>query len=454
MPKHTYYIKGMHCASCEMLIEKKLLEFPGVSFADASLAKGLVNIEYNQDKPSIEALNKKFKESGYSFSEKGPEAQPKNKGIWSSLGISLIVVAIFLIITKLGLASLLNVSSNSSLLSFFIFGLIAGVSSCAALVGGLVISLSKQWVEAYGKNATPDEKNKPHFLFNAGRLISFALLGFLLGFLGEKVRISEAVVSVLMLLVSAAMLVTALQMIGVKYFNRFRLTLPKSFSAGILKDKKTGGISPFAVGFLTFLLPCGFTVVAEGFAILSGSPVRGALIMFSFALGTMIPLLAIGISGAKLLSNHDTSEKFVKVAGFLIIFFVLYNVNFQFGITNYISAEFLGNFSVGGPQQSSSGAKTQPAENVQLIKSVYARGSDIVPSTFEVKVGQPVRYEVEVKDSGIGCMSTIMVPGLWDKALSLRKGQTLVMEFTPQKTGVYQITCAMGVPRGTIKVVQ
>ena len=88
MPKHTYYIKGMHCASCEMLIEKKLLEFPGVSFADASLAKGLVNIEYNQDKPSIEALNKKFKESGYSFSEKGPEAQPKNKGIWSSLGIS------------------------------------------------------------------------------------------------------------------------------------------------------------------------------------------------------------------------------------------------------------------------------------------------------------------------------------------------------------------------------
>jgi plastocyanin domain-containing protein len=51
-------------------------------------------------------------------------------------------------------------------------------------------------------------------------------------------------------------------------------------------------------------------------------------------------------------------------------------------------------------------------------------------------------------------MSTIVVPGLWNRPLALKKDQTLVMEFIPQKPGVYQIACAMGVPRGTIKVVK
>jgi copper chaperone CopZ len=75
--KHTYYIKGMHCASCEVLIEKELLEKPGVTFADASLAKGIVNIEYEKEKPAVKELNEKFKEQSYIFSEKPSEKKEK-----------------------------------------------------------------------------------------------------------------------------------------------------------------------------------------------------------------------------------------------------------------------------------------------------------------------------------------------------------------------------------------
>jgi plastocyanin domain-containing protein len=49
-------------------------------------------------------------------------------------------------------------------------------------------------------------------------------------------------------------------------------------------------------------------------------------------------------------------------------------------------------------------------------------------------------------------MSTIMIPGLFDKPLLLQEGKQLVLEFTPKTAGTYQITCAMGIPRGTIKV--
>jgi uncharacterized protein len=447
MSKHTYYIKGMHCASCEVLIEKELLVIPGVVFADASLAQGLVNIEYEKEKPEIRELSEKFKKYGYAFSEQAFKQQNKG-GIWETLGVASLIIVAFLIITKLGLSSFISINSGSSLVAFFIFGLIAGISSCAALIGGLVLSLSKQWVEGYSNGDGFTGKIKPHFLFNIGRLVSFSVLGFLLGFLGEKFKISPIITSVLILVVSAVMLILALQMIGVRAFNYFRFALPKSLSGRLAKDRRPKAITPFIIGFLTFLLPCGFTVVVEGFAVLSGSSVRGFLIMLLFALGTMLPLLVIGFSSTKFLSNQRLSERFLKVAGVLIIFFVVYNINFQFGIGRYVSESWRAGDSISG---SNSKIET-PAQNVQIIKAVYTESADIQPNSFEVKSGQPVRFEVEVRDNGYGCMSTIMIPGLWESPLALKKGQTLVMEFIPSHTGSYSITCAMGVPRGLLKV--
>ena len=46
MKEKTYYIKGMHCAACEVLIEKKLLEIQGVKSVEASTGKGRAVIEY------------------------------------------------------------------------------------------------------------------------------------------------------------------------------------------------------------------------------------------------------------------------------------------------------------------------------------------------------------------------------------------------------------------------
>ena len=88
----------------------------------------------------------------------------------------------------------------------------------------------------------------------------------------------------------------------------------------------------------------------------------------------------------------------------------------------------------------------------QILKTTYTLDKDIVPNTFAVRAGSPVRLEVDVKENGEGCMSTIMVPGLSNTPQYLEKGKTIAMEFTPVKSGSYQITCAMGVPRGTITV--
>ena len=82
----------------------------------------------------------------------------------------------------------------------------------------------------------------------------------------------------------------------------------------------------------------------------------------------------------------------------------------------------------------------------------YTKANDISQNSFTVKTGEKVRLEVNPTETGSGCMSSIMVPGLWNKPQPLVKGKKIIMEFTPQKTGAYKITCAMGLPRGVINV--
>ena len=86
------------------------------------------------------------------------------------------------------------------------------------------------------------------------------------------------------------------------------------------------------------------------------------------------------------------------------------------------------------------------------LSADYTTAHDISPNTFTVKTGEKVRLEINPTDTASGCMSDIMIPGLWEKPQPLIKGKKVVMEFTPQKPGAYKITCAMGVPRGVINV--
>jgi hypothetical protein len=265
--------------------------------------------------------------------------------------------------------------------------------------------------------------------------------------IGQNLRLSAGFATTMIVVVSVIMAILALQMLGIRPAQRFQLALPKSLTHRISNsDQKVGRFTPFIIGGATFFLPCGFTIIAQGLAVLSGSALRGGLIMGAFALGTFIPLMVIGISSSKLLANERWSEGFQKTAGLLILFFVFFNLNNQFNFGRLFA------FAVPTTQITDNG-QTSSSSTAKVIKIVYTTAGDIQPSTFEIKRGQPVRFEVEVKDDGYGCMSTIMIPKLYNTPQYLQKGKVLIMEFTPDQTGTYQITCAMGVPRGIIKVV-
>ena len=155
--EQTYYVDGMHCAACEIVVEKKLIELDNVRSVDASTSSSSVLVEYEGEAPTIGRLNEAFKQEGYSFSLQPPRKE--HCSISSAMSFSKIVlaglVAVVLVffLQKAGISKLVTVDSRSTLPAFLLLGLVAGFSSCAALVGGIVLSMSKQWGELY----SPDD---------------------------------------------------------------------------------------------------------------------------------------------------------------------------------------------------------------------------------------------------------------------------------------------------------
>lgn len=444
----------MHCASCEILVEKKLLDLPNVKAVDASTSKGEVVVEFEGEKPSVGKLNEIFKENNYTFlnsSEKKSEEKKPDKKLNPTLvafNIAIFIIIAFLILDKLGIANFLALNSTSSLLTFLGFGLLAGLSSCAALVGGIVLSMSKQWNSLYAENAGTSKKLQPHIMFNAGRLISYTVLGGVLGAIGSRLQISPQITGYLVIAISLLTIALGLQMLGVKAFRKFQLAAPKSLTRKIANENNfQGKYMPFLMGALTFFLPCGFTITAQSLALLSGNVFSGAAIMGAFALGTIPVLFFIGLSSVKFSSKPHLAERFSKVAGFLVLFFALFNISNQFTVLGFPA---LGGSASGGSFQAQSGLP--PIVNGEQIISMTASGSGDSPNYFKVKAGVPVKWEITGGDS-LGCNGAIISTNLFDGAVDLTPGQVAIKEFTPATAGTFGFSCTMGMIRGTIEVI-
>ncbi len=614
-------IKGMHCASCELLVEEKLKEVPHVQSVEVNHKTGEAIIYHDYAVPSMAHLDKAIKDSGYSIGESDKlPLLTRDRKEYASLGVAfLFLMAAYLVFKGLGLTdiSIATDLSSPSWGLIIIIGLVAGFSTCMALVGGLSLGLSTKFAESH-PTATPTEKFRPHIYFVIGRILSYATLGGVLGALGTIFQLSSAANAALTILIGIVMLIMGLQLINIfPRLNKFKLAIPKGIAKALGISQKNKEYSPeraMLMGALTFFLPCGFTQAMQLYAISSGNFAFGMMVMGLFALGTAPGLLSVG--GVTSLVRGQFKERFFKVAGLAVIFFALFNLNNGYtlaslsvvgltgsnfgsekvindpnvimengiqivrmiesnrgytpnkfsikkdvpvkwiidaqapyscassivvpglniqksleageniiefipkevgklafscsmgmytGVFNvYDENDSVGNGSVtsdsndaspivkspkgtcgsgggggggcggggsagggcgggggGGCGGCGGGAKIKtntvdtPADNqggVQVIKTSYTQSADIQPNSFTVKAGKPVRFEIEAKEDGAGCMGAIEVQTLSEGPQDLVAGKTIVMEFIPTTPGSYLITCAMGMPRGTIKV--
>lgn len=318
-------VKGMHCKGCELFVEKTVEGIDGVESADASLDDNCLRIKVKNEE-NIEKIiakaNAEMSGTDYviehernSFNFQHLSNSSRSSYIKPFL-IALIIVIGFFLLQQAGLAKQLN-AEQITYPFIFVVGIVASLSTCMAVVGGLVLSLSSSL--AHSRNY------KSIGIFHISRLLGFFVFGGIIGAIGSTLQITPAFSFIMNVVLFLVMMILGLQILGFSSLSKF-VTLPKFMSKNLVRQNSSNSyISVILLGLVTFILPCGFTQSMQFYALSTGSFISGALTMFVFALGTL-PVLALMSFASIKFSQSLQSSLFFKTAGFLILFFAIINI--------------------------------------------------------------------------------------------------------------------------------
>jgi sulfite exporter TauE/SafE len=332
----------------------------------------------------------------------------------------------------------LTISDEMSYGLVFAIGLVASVSSCMAVAGGLLVAIAAKYNEM-SSNLTSFQRLKPHLYFNAGRIVSYTLLGGAVGALGATLTLSPEVNGILTIVASAVMILLGLQMLRLfPAMTRFMPTMPKALSHRIhdLAERDTKG-SASLLGAATFFLPCGFTQALQLYVLSKASFTTGALTMLAFSLGTLPALLSL--SAVSSFASGAFQGRFLTFAGAAVI--VLGLLNIQYGVV--LTGGDLGAAPPADSVKPTSVAMAQSTPTgAKQIAVMRVSGYEYSPNRFTVTQGVPVEWRIDGRDAA-GCGRVLISPGLGIRKYLSSDGPTIIA-FTPQKTGDFGFNCGMG----------
>ena len=320
---HTFHVNGMHCKSCALVTEQTLDGVADISDVKVNAHKQSVSVSGDfgeKTKEEIaEELTKVLSPKGYSLSLEKEVVSKNWEEFWIAGPLAFLLVMLFILLQKMGVVNFVNATSMNFGTAFLI-GVVASLSSCMAVVGGLVLSMSATF-------AKEGDRIKPQILFHAGRIVSFFLLGGMIGAIGSAFQLNAFGSFILGLLVGLVMLVLGINLLDVFHgAKRFQLAMPKVLSKHALKASTMAhSVTPLLVGVATFFLPCGFTQSMQVTALQTGDFLTGGLTMLAFALGTFPALAVLSFSGVGLAEGRNKGV-FFKTAGLVVIAFALFNI--------------------------------------------------------------------------------------------------------------------------------
>lgn len=430
-------ISGMTCVNCQNKIQKKLRNTAGIKKADVSYNSGTAVITYDTDIISLRDIISVIKRLDYNVVENTQTVSNSRR----SVGILIIVISLYILIQQTGILNLLVPSqlaqTNMGYGMMFVIGLITSVH-CVAMCGGINLS---QCIPQSNKTKEDIRYStlRPAFLYNLGRVISYTIVGFIVGALGSVITFSNTAQGGLKLVAGVFMVIMGINMLGIfPWLRRLNPRMPKIFARKVNK-KKAGSKSPFIVGLLNGLMPCGPLQAMQIYALSTGSPITGALSMLLFSLGT-VPLM-FGLGALSTVLSKKYTKK-VMTAGAVLVAVL--------GLSMFSQGWSLAGLPSISATSSSGLDETNVVvkEGVQLVSSKLSPGS--YPS-ITVKAGMPVKWEIDAPEGSInGCNYRLYIKE-YDIKYQFESGENII-EFTPTKAGTFQYSCWMGMIRGTITV--
>lgn len=437
-------LHGMHCRSCEVLIERQWKKIPGIEYVQVNQQKGMAEVHYSSQSLDLEQLAATIAPHGYSIVRAGQTpmqetCQSRKREYLELSGVFLVLMAFYLILRQFDIFPAVGFSENMGYGLVFVLGLVAAFSTCLAVTGGLLLGVGVQYNQRH-PSLTRYNKFRPTLLFNVGRLIGYTVFGGLIGAFGSLFTLSPRANGIVTVLASVVMILLGVQLLHLfPRLRRFQLKTPKFISHWIhdIADRHPRS-APFLVGAGTFFLPCGFTQALQLYVLSQGEVMRGALIMFMFALGTLPVLLSLGVFVS--FAKGVFQRYLIKVTGVLIILLGVWSMR-----NGFLLSGMSLNFFRGLSQDSTAQAAPEQASNLmngKQVREMTVVGLDYTPSRFTVLSGIPVEWRIDGRRAQ-GCARVITIPQL-NIAQYLSPEKVTVINFTPKEAGTLSFRCTMG----------
>jgi sulfite exporter TauE/SafE len=220
-----------------------------------------------------------------------------------------------------------ELSFNTSFFAAFAMGLFSSIhciGMCGSIIGTLTLSLK------------PEIRNKKSALFpfilnyNLGRICSYSLAGFLVGFAQTLVILpfGDNIGHRILQLFSATIMISAgfyiagwfphfayIEKIGTKIWK-----LLEPFGRKLIPVSNLS--QAYLFGMIWGWLPCGLVYAALALAATTGDSYIAAMTMFSFGLGTLPAVIGIGIM-TDALTKLSRMKHFKRTVGLLLVLIAL-----------------------------------------------------------------------------------------------------------------------------------
>jgi len=207
----------------------------------------------------------------------------------------------------------MQVEDGLSFGSMFMLGLL-GTGHCLGMCGPLVLALPAR----IGKFSA-------HLLYNLGRILTYTLVGAVLGAIGAGFGTMKSVTEVqFVIAVVAAVFMVAMGLSRLHILPEPEWMVSPNlqkvpFYGRVLRQVLVGkkSITIFAAGLLLGFIPCGLSYGAFAMALPSGGPLEGGLLVLAFGLGTYPGLVLLGSTAAVVFKRYRRASD--VISGLLLI---------------------------------------------------------------------------------------------------------------------------------------
>lgn len=217
------------------------------------------------------------------------------------------------------------------MLASLLLGVLGSLGHCVGMCSAVVVLFDRQ----------PVFQNKfAWFLAHAGRVTTYALLGLVFGAFGQTLWGFDGLQAVLSILFAILAFYMASAFIGLTPSPELIFSaLTQRWGRAIRAFNGASQFSPYLLGLLWGLLPCGLVLTALVAAMASASAINGAVNMLVFGIATIPSLFAV-----KWLAARSISRAWPRGLASLVMMFF----GFQFAMRGFASLGIVGHFMIGG----------------------------------------------------------------------------------------------------------